>query len=74
MTDEIKTLAQLEEAYEVALTIYRGASRDYADAGSRECQARNTLNAVQKSITAKMDELRRNAPRDSDWQRKEIVV
>lgn len=69
MTDQKKpTLADLDAEYKAALQILEDAQRDASIAGNRECSARNRVNEIQKQISARMDELRKAAPRDSRWR------
>lgn len=66
------TLAELEVRYQAALKRHEECARDAANARSRESDALNMLNGLQKQIATRMDEMRKAAPRGSDWQQAKL--
>ena len=71
MTDAYtqKTLADLACDVAKATTALADAERETSFARSRETSARNDLNAAQRAFDAAVAEVRKAAPRDSDWAR-----
>lgn len=52
-----------------ALSEFENAQRSLQTAHSRETAALNKLNAAQRALDAAMDDIRKHAPRQSDWKR-----
>lgn len=59
--------ADLLAELQLAQAHHEEMTRAEAVARSNECTARNRVNAAQKAIDAAMAELKKAAPRDSDW-------
>jgi hypothetical protein len=66
MTD-IGTLAA---SVETATRAYEGCKRAESVARGETCTALNALNEAQRRLDAKLAEMRKAAPSDSDWSRK----
>lgn len=62
-----KTMEELLQALQFADAAYQSAANRASIARSEEIDTRNRLNAAQKAVSARMDTLMKNAPRDSDW-------
>lgn len=62
-----RTLAELTAELDDAGLALRAAQAQTGHARRAETEAINRLNEAQKVFDAKMDEMRANAPRGSDW-------
>ncbi len=63
---------ELFEELKKATDALRLAESETAHARSRETDALNRLNKVQQEITALMLEMKKSAPRSSDWCRSNL--
>jgi hypothetical protein len=66
MTDT-PTLADLEKSLVTTTERYRSAENRAATARREETDALNSMNAAQKALDARLAEMRKTAPRGSDW-------
>ena len=66
--NEAEMFNELRQATEA----FKLAEGETSHARSRECAALNRLNRAQQAITNLTLELKKVAPRDSDWRRSEI--
>lgn len=66
MSDKVQ-FADLIAELQLAQAHHEDLVRAEAMARSNECVARNRVNAAQKAIDAAMADLKKAAPRDSDW-------
>ena len=64
-----ETVEQLTQEIIEAQQRYESAKQETSFARSTECAALNSLNSAQKKLDTKLAELRKSAPRDSDWGR-----
>lgn len=67
MTTTTQSLAQLEGLLADALKRLSQADADYAQASRRQTEARNSVNQLQKQIDEKLAEMRKGAPKETDW-------
>jgi len=69
IAERVKGLAELEQEYIAALRLCREAEKSESMARSNTCTAHNRLNEITKQIDTKLAEMRKEAPRESDWHR-----
>lgn len=62
------TVAQAEEALQFCQNLYDQADSSYRAASRERTEALNALNAAQKKFDEAVGEVRKKAPRDSDWK------
>lgn len=68
MTQETRTLGELERELAQAAEKHAQLCKETSMARNRETDALNRLNQIQKAIDARVAELRKGAPRESDWK------
>lgn len=61
------TVAQAEEALLFCQNLYDQADSNYRTASRERTEALNALNAAQKKFDEAVDEVKKAAPRESDW-------
>jgi hypothetical protein len=64
-----KTLDELVKDLQLAKESYESAQQRERFARNETTSCLNRLNAAQKAVDARMQTLRKHAPRDSDWAR-----
>lgn len=70
MSDETTPdLAELQRQLKEATTAYEEASCEENRARNVATDARNRLNRAQKALDGAVAQLRKNAPRDTDWSK-----
>jgi len=69
-----KTLAELEQELLAATELLKEAETATYAAQCSETNATNCVNELQKQIDARVDELRKGAPKCTDWKRKSMVL
>ncbi len=62
-------LSMASQALKECHTRYKLASEETSRVRSEECSALNAVNAAQKQFDAIVAEMKKQAPRDSDWKR-----
>lgn len=67
------TITRLERELREAADEYARAANATSFAQSRECVALNALNRAQAALDEAVAELKKNAPRDSDWSRRRFL-
>lgn len=64
-----KTISDLHTELQGALDAHASAQQRASMARSEETDALNRLNAAQKAFDAAIADLKKQAPRESDWKR-----
>lgn len=65
---ERRSLASLEAELFDATAHLESCRAETSRARNRECDAMNRVNRLQKAIGDHLDQLKKSAPRDTDWK------
>lgn len=68
-----KSISELHQAVVSATEAHQSAQSRASIARNEETDARNRLNEAQKAFDAAVAEMRKQAPRDSEWKRERGV-
>jgi hypothetical protein len=66
---KVRTLAEIEADMNEAVMALEHATKDYHHALSKQADARNSVNRLQKELDERVGGLKWSAPQGTDWRR-----